>query len=78
MTLYYNLSNLINLYVKSLQWILNSFNVTKTHTILIYHILGLPDHFYVCIFVHMYICILNVCLRTIYEISMFLLNMSSS
>ena len=37
MTSYYNLSNLINLYDKSLQWISNSFNVTKTHTILIYH-----------------------------------------
>ena len=72
MTFYYNLSNLINLYDKSLQWILNSFNVTKTHTIIIYHIFRSP-RLLLClyIFVHMYIYILNVCLRTIYEISVF-------
>ena len=71
MALYYNLSNLTNLYDKSLQLILNSFNVTKTHTILIYHSFRSPKPLLCLYFVHMYIYILNVCLRTICEISMF-------
>ena len=43
------------------------FTVTKANTILVY----LPDHFYVGMFVHLYIYIVNVCLRTICGISMF-------
>ena len=55
MTLYNNLSNLTNLYDKSLQWILNSFDVTKTHTILIYYIFRSPRPFFM--FVYLYMCI---------------------
>ena len=67
MTLYYNLSNLINLYDKSLQWILNSFNVTKTHTILIYHIFRSPRPL-LCLYIFTYVCIYSKCVFTKYVI----------